>query len=146
MEGTSHPAAQDGGEFAGLLAGFDAFGTVTRQAEIEGVPVFENEFWTARQRQAHPLHEISYRACFKPQLPRFFIEAFTRPGDCVYDPFAGRGTTLIEAALMGRRAIGNDVNPLSRLLIMPRLDPPPVSAAAKRLGDIERTLPPAEAA
>jgi len=33
-----------------------------------------NEFWTARQRQSSSLHEISYRACFKPQLPRFFIE------------------------------------------------------------------------
>jgi DNA methylase len=142
MEGTSHPArARDGGRFAGILAGFNAFGTATRQAEIDGVPVFENEFWTARQRQAHPLHEISYRACFKPQLPRFFIEAFTRPGDCLYDPFAGRGTTLIEAALMGRRAIGNDVNPLSRLLIEPRLDPPSIQAVAKRLGDLERALP-----
>ena len=145
MEGTSHPApARDEGRFAGVLAGFSAFGAPTRQAEIDGVPVFENEFWTARQRQAHPLHEISYRACFKPQLPRFFIEAFTRPGACVYDPFAGRGTTLIEAALLGRRAIGNDVNPLSRLLIEPRLNPPDIKAVAKRLGDLERTLAPVE--
>ncbi len=145
MEGTSHPAsACDGGRFAGLLSGFNAFGTATRRAQIDGVPVFENEFWTARQRQAHPLHEVSYRACFKPQLPRFFIEAFTQPGELVYDPFAGRGTTLIEAALLGRRAIGNDVNPLSRLLIEPRLNPPSINAVAKRLGDLERTLPPAE--
>ncbi|HOC06866.1 MAG TPA: site-specific DNA-methyltransferase, partial [Bacillota bacterium] len=33
------------------------------------VPRFSNEFWTSRQRQASSLHEISYRACFKPQLP-----------------------------------------------------------------------------
>ena len=46
------------------------------------VPTFVNEFWTARQRQASSLHEISYRACFKPQLPRFFIERLTQPGDC----------------------------------------------------------------
>jgi len=144
MEGTSHPAsARDDGRFAGMLAGFDSFGTATRLAEIDGVAVFENEFWTARQRQAHPLHEISYRACFKPQLPRFFIEAFTRPGERVYDPFAGRGTTPIEAALTGRRAIGNDVNPLSRLLIAPRLNPPTIREVARRLGDLERTLPPA---
>jgi DNA methylase len=141
MEGTSHPAARDGGEFAGMLAGFDAFGTVTRQAEIDGVPVFENEFWTSRQRQAHPLHEISYRACFKPQLPRFFIDAFTRSGACIYDPFAGRGTTLIEAALMGRRAIGNDINPLSCPLILPRLDPPSIAAVAERLGELKHALP-----
>jgi hypothetical protein len=144
MEGTSHPApARDDGKFAGMLAGFDAFGTATRRAKIDRVPVFENEFWTARQRQAHPLHEISYRACFKPQLPRFFIEALTRPGERVYDPFVGRGTTLIEAALTGRRAIGNDINPLSRLLILPRLDPPAIGEVARRLGELEHTLPPA---
>jgi len=142
MEGTSHPPlSRDEGRFAGGLAAFSAFGAPTRQAEIDGVPVFENEFWTARQRQAHPLHEISYRACFKPQLPRFFIDAFTRPGACVYDPFAGRGTTLIEAAMMGRRAIGNDVNPLSRLLILPRLDPPQVGAVARRLAELKHGLP-----
>src|SRR5687768_2318152 len=147
MEGTSHPApghpafGRDEGRFAGLLSGFNAFGTATRRAEIDGVPVFENEFWTARQRQAHPLHEVSYRACFKPQLPRFFIEAFTSPGACIYDPFAGRGTTLIEAALLGRRPIGNDVNPLSRLLIAPRLDPPSIADVAGRLDELERALP-----
>ncbi|HLP20496.1 MAG TPA: DNA methyltransferase, partial [Chitinophagales bacterium] len=57
------------------------------------VPVFVNEFWTAKKRQANAIHEISYRACFKPELPRFFIERFTQPGDVVYDPFNGRGTT-----------------------------------------------------
>jgi hypothetical protein len=142
MEGTSHPSPScDGGKFAGLLDGFDAFGSATRRSDIDGVLVFENEFWTAKQRQAHPLHEVSYRACFKPQLPRFFIEAFTEPGACVYDPFAGRGTTLIEAALLGRRSIGNDVNPLSRLLVAPRLQPPSVADVTRRLGDLERALP-----
>ena len=38
------------------------------------VPVYEQEFWTSKQRQANPLHEVSYRACFKPQLPAYFIE------------------------------------------------------------------------
>jgi hypothetical protein len=140
MEGTS-PSAPDGARFAGLLAGFDAFGSATRRSVTDGVPVFENEFWTAKQRQAHPLHEVSYRACFKPQLPRFFIEAFTAPGACVYDPFAGRGTTLIEAALLRRRPIGNDVNPLSRMLIAPRLNPPPIADVAGRLDVLKRSLP-----
>ena len=42
------------------------------------VPVYEAELWTSRQRQASPIHEISYRACFKPQLPAYFIERLTR--------------------------------------------------------------------
>ncbi len=94
------------------------------------------EFWTARQRQSVALHEIAYRACFKPQLPRLFIEAFTAPGDVVYDPFCGRGTTIIEAARLGRNVIANDINPLSRILTQPRLLIPDLDALAERLARI----------
>ena len=111
------------------LAAFCEFGekTIVQELTVPGcppVPVFVNEFWTAGQRQAHSLHEVSYRACFKPQLPRFFIHRLTQPGDVVYDPFMGRGTTLIEAALMGRVPWGCDINPLSPILVRPRLHPP----------------------
>lgn len=120
------------------LAAFHDFGRPTERrslltADGAEVPVFINEFWTARQRAAHPLHEVSYRACFKPQLPRFFIERLTQPGDLVYDPFMGRGTTLVEAALLGRRVAGCDINPLSRVLAAPRLNPPSVDHVARRL-------------
>ena len=68
------------------LEAFDRFGKTTARSTLNAgpageVPVLINEFWTARQRAAHSLHEISYRACFKPQLPRFFIERLTRPGE-----------------------------------------------------------------
>jgi hypothetical protein len=99
---------------------------------------FTNEFWTSRQRQAYPIHEVSYRACFKPQLPRFFIDLLTRKGDTVYDPFSGRGTTVIEAGLLGRNVIANDANPLSRIMTEPRFFPPPLSAVEKRLETIPR--------
>lgn len=97
------------------------------------VPGFVNEFWTARQRQASSLQEISYRACFKPQLPRFFIERLTRPGDIVHDPFMGRGTTLVESALTGRVPSGCDINPLSEYLVGPRLTPPDLDEVKGRL-------------
>ena len=127
------------------LARFTAFGTSTVSSDIawqasEGVtrttPCYLNEFWTARQRAAHSLHEISYRACFKPQLPRFFIERLSRPGDVVYDPFMGRGTTLLEAALLGRTPFGTDLNPLSQTLIRPRLNPPSLEEVRTRLETI----------
>ena len=101
------------------------------------VPAFTNEFWTSRQRAASRLHEISYRACFKPQLVAFFLDRLTRPGELVYDPFMGRGTTLIEAALRDRAAAGCDVNPLSRVLVAPRLAPPTVDAVAERLDALD---------
>jgi len=93
-------------------------------AEGERIPQWSREFWTSRQRQASSLHEVSYRACYKPQLPRLFIEKLTQPGDRVYDPFSGRGTTVLEAALLGREVAANDINPLSEFLARPRLAPP----------------------
>jgi hypothetical protein len=125
---------------AGELAGFCEFGEPTRilATRFAGgeVPTFVNEFWTARQRQASSLHEVSYRACFKPQLPRFFIERLTQPGDVVYDPFMGRGTTPVEAALLGRVPWGNDINPVSLTLTAPRLCPPRVEEIEGRLREI----------
>ena len=97
------------------------------------VPVYEAELWTSRQRQASPIHEISYRACFKPQLPAYFIDRLTTYGDIVYDPFSGRGTTAVEAALRGRNVIVNDINPLSIMLTYPRLELPNVTEIDHRL-------------
>jgi hypothetical protein len=102
------------------------------------VPKYTNEFWTSRQRQASSIHEISYRACFKPQLPRFFINILTRKSDVVYDPFSGRGTTVIEAGLSGRDVLANDANPLSRIMTEPRFFPPDIAAVEKRLTAIPR--------
>ncbi|RMG15258.1 MAG: site-specific DNA-methyltransferase [Planctomycetota bacterium] len=113
-----------------------------QREDLCGVPVFVNEFWTAQQRQAHSLHEISYRACFKPQLPRFFIDRLSRAGERVYDPFSGRGTTALEAALAGRCPAANDANPLSAHLLWPRLEPPEQAEVARRVERIDLSRPP----
>ena len=120
-------------EFVNELEMWDAYGPKTSVEDYAGVPVFVNEFWTSKQRVAHSLHEISYRACFKPQLPQFFIDRLSSAGDVVFDPFMGRGTTLLEAALAGRDTLGNDVNPLSRLLVEARLSPPSEEEVYRRL-------------
>lgn len=106
-----------------------------------GIPVFTNEFWTSAQRQAHSLHEVPYRACFKPQLPRFFIERLTQPGDFVYDPFLGRGTTAIEAALLDRIPVGVDLNPVSAMVTAPRLSPPEMEAADAAIDKLNQLNP-----
>jgi hypothetical protein len=128
------------------LVSFREFGEATRTlatafpgggGQAREVPTYVNEFWTARQRQASSLQEISYRACFKPQLPRFFIERLTQAGDVVYDPFMGRGTTVLEAALLGRVPCGCDINPLSVVLTRPRLRPPSLEEVGQRLREID---------
>ena len=107
--------------------------TLDQTPTSPSVPVYESELWTSRQRQASSIHEISYRACFKPQLPAYFIERLTREGNVVYDPFSVRGTTAVEAALRGRSVIANDVNPLSTLLTRPRLEIPGLAEIDARL-------------
>lgn len=128
------------------LASFREFGKVTVQStcrcstfegDIVEVPVFISQFWTSKQRAAHSLHEISYRACFKAQLPRFFIERLTQPGEVTYDPLMGRGTAPLEAALRGRVPWGNDLNPLSIALVKPRLNPPTAESVDQRLAHID---------
>lgn len=128
-------------EFTTELERWRRYGKETVVDEYAGVPVFVNEFWTSKQRAAHSLHEVSYRACFKPQLPRFFISRLTDPGEVVFDPFMGRGTTLLEAALHGRQTLGNDVNPLSRLLLEARLNPPSPADVDSRLDSLELDEP-----
>lgn len=123
--------------FIADLQEFCDFGRRTAIETLDGIPYFINEFWTARQRQSHSIHEVSYRACFKAQLPEFFISRLTNPGDAVFDPFMGRGTTPVQAALMGRQAFGNDVSPLSVLLARPRLRPISLQAITAALRSID---------
>ena len=46
-------------------------------------------------------------------MPRNLILRYSNPGDWVLDQFMGSGTTLVEAKLLNRNAVGVDVNPQS---------------------------------
>jgi hypothetical protein len=54
-----------------------------------------------------------YPARFSPLFAREVITTLTRPGDLVFDPFVGGGTSLVEAIAAGRNAIGLDINELA---------------------------------
>ncbi|MDP3659456.1 DNA methyltransferase, partial [Phenylobacterium sp.] len=62
----------------------------------------------------HDLHP--YPAKFPPQIPAELIRRLSLPGDLVFDPFGGSGTTAVEAVRQRRRACSLDANPLSALI------------------------------
>lgn len=58
----------------------------------------------------------SYLGSFPAPLASYFIKHFSKKNDLVYDPFSGRGTTLLEARILGRKAFATDLNPIALAL------------------------------
>jgi hypothetical protein len=84
-----------------------------------------------RTKHVHGLHP--YLGKFIPQLVEVFLRRYFKPGDCVYDPFVGSGTTLVEANAFGLEAIGCDISAFNCLLTR-------VKTAAYPLGALEMAL------
>ena len=66
--------------------------------------------WDFPERGAWATHKPDYRGNFAPQIPRNVILNYSEEGEVVLDPMVGSGTTLIEARLLNRNAIGYDIN------------------------------------
>lgn len=66
--------------------------------------------WDFPVRGAWATHASDYRGNFAPQVPRNLILNYSSEGELILDPMVGSGTTLIEARLLNRNAIGIDVN------------------------------------
>jgi DNA methylase len=72
-------------------------------------------------RNAEPVRGLThdyykYPARFSPIFARVAIETFTKPGQLVFDPHVGGGTTLVEARALGRKAVGVDISPLAEFV------------------------------
>lgn len=59
---------------------------------------------------------FKYPCKFIPHIPRWAIQKYSKEGDSILDPFAGSGTTLVEAVLLNRNALGIDFDKFSQLL------------------------------
>src|SRR6187551_3762647 len=68
-----------------------------------------------RTKHVHRLHP--YLGKFVPQLAEVFLRRYASPGQLVWDPFAGSGTTLVEANAFGARVAGCDVSAFNCLLM-----------------------------
>jgi DNA modification methylase len=66
--------------------------------------------WDFPERGNWATHKPDYRGNFAPQVARNLIIHYSEEGETVLDPMVGSGTTLIEARLLNRNAIGLDIN------------------------------------
>lgn len=84
------------------------------------------------------LHSLcSYMAMFPPSVPNFFIKKYSNENDVVLDPFSGRGTTVLEACMLNRKAIGNDKSKLAYLLTKAKSDVPQKGRVLSRISKLE---------
>jgi hypothetical protein len=88
--------------------------------------------------ERHRFHSICpYFAMFPETFVRRNVLAWSKRDDLIMDPFSGRGTTVLESLLNGRRAIGCDINPVAVCLSKAKADPPSLAALLERLSDLE---------
>ncbi len=64
----------------------------------------------------HTHNFYGYPARFSPLFVREVIRQYSRPGEVVFDPFMGGGTTVVEALAQGRKALGVDLNSLAHFV------------------------------
>ena len=90
----------------------------------------------------HRFHSICpYFAMF----PEDFVQkhvVWSKPGALVLDPFSGRGTTIFQALLSDRAAIGGDTNPVAVCVSNAKANPPRLSDLLNRIDNIERSFRP----
>jgi DNA modification methylase len=78
--------------------------------------------WSFPDRGSWATHIGNYRGNWAPYIPRNLILKYTQKGDWVLDQMMGSGTTLVEAKLLERNAIGVDINLDAVMLARDRLN------------------------
>ena len=68
--------------------------------------IYTDSLWVIDKRDNSGAHSGKYHGNFIPQIPNQMLRRYTKAGDWVLDPFMGSGTTLIEAARLGRNSVG----------------------------------------
>jgi site-specific DNA-methyltransferase (adenine-specific) len=105
-------------------------------AALPSLPVVPD--WKEQRRLwGHAFHPMcSYLGAFPAPLAHAFVSRLSRPGDLVLDPYCGRGTVPLEAAVGNRVGVGIDANPLAHVLTAAKLDSPSKLEAETRLAHL----------
>ena len=93
-------------ERAGKTAGDRAVNDLDLEAWKDYPEIITDSLWMIPERDSTGVHSGDYHGNFIPQIPRQMMLRYTKKGDCVLDPFAGMGTTLIEGQRLGRHVVG----------------------------------------
>jgi len=92
----------------------------------------------ANKKDTDPFHSLcSYLGAFPPSLANYFIKYFTDENDLVFDPFSGRGTTLLESRILNRNAIASDLNPIALALSKAKSHTLKVENILNRIDELE---------
>jgi len=99
-----------------------------------------NTVWSFPSRGDWATHDAKYRGNWSPYIPRNVLLRYSVEGDTILDQFAGGGTTLVEAKLLGRNAHGVDISPaaIERCNQKTAFDRPGSGQVSIRLGDARR--------
>jgi hypothetical protein len=69
-------------------------------------------------RKNHFTHSFfKYPAKFPSEVANWSIRNFSKKNDLILDCFAGSGTSIVEALMLGRRPLAIDSDPLSKIII-----------------------------
>ncbi len=79
-----------------------------------------------------------YYAMFPARFADRVVATYTKEGDTILDPFAGRGTSLFSAAVRGRHALGVEINPVGWVYAATKLAPAERWRAEERAAEIGR--------
>ena len=118
----------------------EAFFEMPDAVSLDGGTTNLGPLWHAvSPRWGHSAHAMcSYQGMFPPKLVHYFLQRYSRQRDLVVDPFSGRGTTVLQARVEGRRTIGNDLNPLAFVLTRAKAKPPSWERLLDFIAEMER--------
>lgn len=109
------------------------------------LPFFETEEsddWTFHGAPTRELTHVyhDYPARMIPQIAAKILDLYGYRATCVFDPYCGSGTSLVEGAARGIFTIGTDLNPLARLIATAKTTIPEVRDVECHFGALEKAV------
>lgn len=96
---------------------------------------------SALQSKIEPVHRLhTYCARFPSEIAETAIKQYTKPGDSIYDPFCGSGTSLTAGLVLGRHAVGSDIDVLAGMLSTVKCMPASPEAYERWRSEFENRL------